>query len=150
VDITAIREGIAANLTAKFGPDSDLAGLGITVSARISSPPDAPALQVLKGPTNYDEAMGAGTLSKLDFLVAAYLSLPADDEAQDVLDALLSYPGDRSVKQAIEIVDGPTGSKVTLDGACGDLRVTDDSGHKILTVAGMEFLAAFWTLEVWA
>lgn len=151
MDITAIREGIAANLDATFGPASDLAGLGFTITATIESPPQAPAMQVLKGPTVYDEAMGAGTLNKLQFLVAVYLELPADAERQALLDDMLSYPHDRSVKQAIEVLDDEDQpSCTTLGGACGDCTVDDDSGHKILTVAGMEFLAAFFTLTVWA
>ncbi len=102
---------------------------------------------VLKGNTDYGEAMGY-SLQKLTMLVVAYVSVGASDESQDLLDELLAPTGARSVYATLMAPD--TNSQVTLDGVCGDLIVTKDSGHRLYKVGGVDYLGADWEMDVYA
>lgn len=147
-DLKLIRGAIAERLADVFqaeGPDGEA---GWTVSPVWLAQPDVPALVVIKGPTEYGEAMGVGTLSKLNLTVVAYVNFANTNESQDTLDELLSPTGARSVYQTLMAPDEQ--SAVTLGGIIGDLVVVDDSGHKIYKIAGAEYLGAEWHMEVWA
>lgn len=146
-DITAIRHGLADKLAATFGVVQAGEGDAWSVSPTIVTQPDVPALVVMKGPTNYGEAMGY-SLHKLTMLVVAYVSVGATEESQDLLDELLAPAGERSVYATLMAPD--VNSQVTLGGACGDLVVTKDSGHRIYKVGGIEYLGADWEMDVYA
>lgn len=149
-DLTLIRNAIAAALTDAFGPDSDQADYAFDIEPRVvSPPPNLPSLQVLKGPTEWDEAEG-GALAKYTFVVRALLPFPATDDDQQLLDDLLSFPGDRSIKAALETRDGDGTTQSTLGGVVGDLTVRGDTGHRIIDMAGGEYLSADVNVEVWA
>lgn len=147
-DLKLIRGAIADRLAAVFqdvGPDGEA---GWTVSPVWLAQPDVPALVVIKGPTDYGEAMGIGTLAKLNLTVVAYVNFANTNESQDTLDELLSPTGARSVYSTL--MDPDHNSQVTLGGLIGDLDVKDDSGHRIYKIAGAEYLGAEWHMEVYA
>lgn len=146
-DVTAIRHALADKLAEVFSVAVAGEGDAWSVSPTIVTQPDVPQLVVMKGPTEYGEAMGY-SLHKLTMLVVAYVSAGSSEESQDLLDELLAPSGDRSVYATIMAPDHD--SQVTLGGVCGDLIVTRDSGHRLYHVAGIDYLGADWEIDVYA
>lgn len=133
-DVAAIRQGIADNLTAAFGPD-------VQVSAYMLAEPTPPAIHVFPGPVEYDQAFGRG-LDELTMRVQAFVALVADQGAQINLDKFLAGSGAYSVKAAIE-------ADRTLGGACHDAHVTAHTGYQQYQPAGGgPMLMAEWTVLV--
>lgn len=145
--VNLIRVAMAANIAAVLGPASPNADLGFDISATILSPPNAPGVQILKGETDLHQAMN-DTLNLYSFIARAILPLPADEFQQNVLDELLSPESEISVKAALEQVDGD--GRSTLDGLVADITVVKDSGHRLYKLAGIDYLGADFTAEVYA
>jgi hypothetical protein len=141
-DLTAIREGLAANI----------AGLtGIQTSAYLLANPTPPAAEIEPGPIDYDKAFARG-LDDWRFLVRVFVGLTSDIGAQKRLDVFLAPSGVNSIKAAIE-------SDPQLGGACDDLRVMKCTGYKLfvreVTSAGRgsplgPLIGAEWTVQVLA
>lgn len=147
-DITAIRAAIADTLLDVFGTDGAQAELGITVTSTVETPPNPPALQVLKGETDYAEAM-QGSVNRHDMIVRAFASaMPADEQQQNLLDALCSFPGDASVKAALEVTDDQ--GETTLNGRVGAITVLKSTAQRVYIIEGNPYLGADLLCEVWA
>jgi hypothetical protein len=132
--LTAIREGIAANLAALDG---------VQVSAYMLASPTLPGIQVFPASIEYDLAMRRG-LDKWMLTVRAYVGLSTDQGAQMKLDQYLAPSGVLSVKQAIE-------SDSTLGGTVGDVQVVSSGGYQVYARQdGDPVLGAEWTVEVLA
>lgn len=147
-DLKVIRQAIADRLSETFATAAD--GTKWEVSPRWLAQPPVPCMVVIKGPTEYGEAMGVGVLAKVNLRVVALVNLAINDESQDLLDELLSDEGETSVYRTLMEPDSGVDSRVTLGGAIADLVVTDDSGHKWYRIAASEYLGAEWNVEVYA
>lgn len=133
-DLTAIRNGLAANL----GAISDL-----NVSPSRLSNPTLPQAVVYAGPTSFDKAFGRG-VDTLVFIVRVAVPGTTDTGSVVSLDPYLAGSGSRSIKAAIE-------SDKTLGGACSDLRVTGHEGEQPFNVEGQPpALGAEWRVEITA
>ena len=136
--LTAIREAIAANLTANLAS-------GCQVSAYLVSSPVPPVLDVypsLDQPIVYDRAMGRGQ-DDWRVTVRGRVALNMDEGAQRLLDKWLASSGTDSVKAAVE-------ADPTLGGACSDLRVEECRAYQVFEDAGTAFLGAEWQVLVLA
>ena len=135
--IAAIRAGLAANLEALRA-----GGFDGTISPYQLSNVSTPAIEIGKGPTEYDETMERGS----DFVTMyarVYVALSTDEEAQALLDTYLDPLGPLSVKTALE-------TDRTLGGACADLIVRRDDGHQLYGGdAGGVLLGSSFTVEVY-
>jgi hypothetical protein len=131
--LSAIREGIAANL-------ASLNGNGVQVSAYVLAEPTPPTIQVLPGAIAYDIAMARG-VDEYTLTVQALAPLSVDAvNAQLMLDELIDEPD--SIKTLVE-------SDKTLGGAAADLRVTDCSGYQVVSLEGRgPTLFCEWTVVV--
>jgi hypothetical protein len=134
--ITAIRRGIAANLT-QLGTN-----LGIQVSAYALANPTPPTIQVLPGEVVYDRAMHRG-LDDLTFLVQALVQYGSDIGSQKRLDELLDPTGPKSLKTAVE-------SDSTLGGIVSDVSVTNATGYRVAQGANGPILLCEWSVQVMA
>jgi hypothetical protein len=124
-DVTALREGLAANLESIPR---------LAESPWLLSNPNPPAVEIQPGEIEYDQAYWRGT--DLHRFVAS------DKGAQKLLDRFMNGSGDYSVKAALE-------SDCTLAGACDDLHVKRCSGPRIFSREGMaSVLGAEWDVEV--
>lgn len=112
-DLTAVRAGLAANLSAI----EDL-----QVSPYFLSSPTFPSAFVRAGEGQFDLA-GSGGMDKQTMFVRVLVA-PFGDIGPGVnLDAYLAGTGPRSIKQAIE-------ANPDLDGACDDLIVRSHEGER--------------------
>jgi hypothetical protein len=130
--LTAIREGLAANL----------AGIeGLNESAYLHANPTPPAAEVQPSEIVYDGAFSRG-MDTWQLVVRVFVGVTSDRGAQARLDRMLESTGDDSVKAALE-------SDCSLGGACDDLRVTGCSGYRIFSRDGMPpVLGAEWQVQV--
>jgi hypothetical protein len=132
MDITAVREALASNLSAITG---------MTASPYMLMNPYPPAAHVFPGEVEFDRSYGRG----LDFMVFTLQVLAgtvSEEQAQRDLDAYLAGSGPTSVKEAIE-------SDRTLGGACSDLRVTGATGYRTVVQEGQApVLVCDWRVEI--
>lgn len=131
--ITGLRTALATNLDTITGLRTHA-----TAPGQIASPAAVIHLEQV----DYDSAMGRG-LDEYTFSVRVYVSAANDRKSQDNLDAYLASSGAGSVKAAIE-------SDRTLGGAACDVRVTAASGYALYQYAGSDYLAAEWSVTVYA
>ena len=139
-DITAICEGLAANLATIDN---------LQESAYLLANPTPPAAEIEPGPVKYDRAMQRG-LDELQFLVRVFVGFTSDIGTQKRLYRMLASTGDDSIKAAIE-------SDTTLGGLVDDTWVRDCTGLKQfvreVTAGGRgsaqgPLLGAEWTVQV--
>ena len=132
MDITAVREAIAANLSA-IG--------GMQFSPYMLENPYPPAAHVFPADTDFDRAMARG----YDFqvlTVQVLVGTVSDEGAQRNLDAYLAGSGPQSVKQALE-------ADKKLGGACFDLNVASATGYRTVVEEGKpKWLVCDWRVEV--
>jgi hypothetical protein len=134
--ITAIRRGIAANLT-QLGTN-----LGMQVSAYTLANPTPPAIQVLPGEITYDLAMHRG-LDEITMLVQALVGYGSDIGSQTRLDELLDPTGVNSMKTAVE-------SDSTLGGIVSDVNVKTATGYRVAAGQNGPVLLCEWSVQVYA
>lgn len=132
-DINAIRTGIATNL----GTIS-----GLRSSAEIPDNPSPPIAIVNLDTIDYDQAFNQG-LTQYNFVVTLVVGRAAERHMQRKLDAYCQTTGDQSVKLAIE-------SDRTLSGAVYDLRVERSNVVGSITINDQIYLAAEFTVTVFA
>ncbi len=141
--ITAIRDGLVANLTTYLGPS-------VQVLPNPLADPTPPCLYVTRERSEYG-AGGRGTDLHV-FRVQALVALGSDIEAQPLLDEFLQPGGPMSVKDALEVVDQPP--HVTLGGIVEDLVVTKVGPDTIFVrqvgTVLVEFLGFDITVDVYA
>lgn len=133
-----IRAGIAANLSAVYGPGGT-SGTTAQVSGYALEAPQPPTLQV-KGPDDieYNEAMGRG-MSNMTIIVQGFAGTAFSQGAQALLDTWVS---DGGVKAAIE-------TDRTLGGLVYDLTVERCRHYGMFHLpSGMSFQGAEWTVLV--
>jgi hypothetical protein len=132
MDLTAVREALASNLSAITGTQ---------VSAYMLLNPSPPAAHVFPSEIEFDRAMGRG----LDFqvlTVQVIVGTVSNEAAQRQLDAYLAGSGPQSVKAALE-------SDKKLGGACSDLRVTGATGYRTIVQEGQApVLVCDWRVEI--
>lgn len=121
--LTAIRQGIAANL-------STISGL--RTSWFVPDNPSPPIAIVVPDRVDYDVsfARGSDTFYVNVLLIGGRIN---ERSAQTSLDAFLDSTGSSSVKAAIE-------SDKTLGGAAHSVRVTDWSGYGPLAIGDAQYL----------
>jgi hypothetical protein len=131
-DLSALREGLAANL----GAIDDL-----QVSPYFISNPTFPSAFVRAGPTAFDKSFGRG-LDNIVLFVRVLVAAFGDIGPGANLDEYLAGSGPRSIKAAIE-------SDKTLGGACQSLQVTGHEGEQEYTFDDRpSALGAEWRVEV--
>jgi hypothetical protein len=123
VTLTAIRQGIAANL-------STISGL--RTSWFVPDNPSPPIAIVVPDRVDYDVsfARGSDTFYVNVLLIGGRIN---ERSAQTSLDAFLDSTGSSSAKAAIE-------SDKTLGGAAHSVRVTDWSGYGPLAIGDAQYL----------
>lgn len=152
MNLSAIRQGLAANLAAVFLPDYQ-------VTAYLLSSPTPPGFMIMPDRIDFHEQLQSGELLRL--IVVGHVGFTTDLGAQDNLDALLIDAIDvsdpLSVRQALEL-DQRLTSRLNKDGtittgqaaACDDVTVTMCSGYREYGMQGSQqmVLGAWWTVEV--
>lgn len=131
--IAAIRQGLATNLATISG---------LRVSAEIPDSPNPPIAIVNLEGVEYDLAMKQG-LTQYNFNVSVIVGRAAEREMQRKLDTYLMTSGSQSVKLAIE-------SDRTLSGVVYDLRVVNSSSIGSIIINDQTYLAAEFTVTVYA
>jgi len=131
--ISAIRAGIAANLGTVPG---------LRTSAEIPDNPSPPIGIVNLDNVEYDGALNRG-LTTYNFQVTLVVGRAAEREMQRKLDAYCDTTGAQSVKLAIE-------SDKTLSGEVYDLRVERSTSIGSITINDQTYLAAEFTVTVFA
>jgi hypothetical protein len=132
-DIFKIRAGIATNL----GTIS-----GLRASPEIPDSPNPPIAIINLDTIEYDEAFNGG-LTRYNFVVTLVVGRAAERTMQRKLDAYCQPTGSQSVKVAIE-------SDRTLDGEVYDLRVERSNVVGSITINDQIYLAAEFTVTVFA
>lgn len=132
-DIYNIRAGIATNL----GTIS-----GLRASAEIPDSPNPPIAIINLDTIEYDEAFNGG-LTRYNFVVTLVVGRAAERTMQRKLDSYCQPTGSQSVKVAIE-------SDRTLDGEVYDLRVERSNVVGSITINDQIYLAAEFTVTVFA
>ena len=131
--INAIRSGLAANLATISG---------LRVAAEMPDSPNPPIAVVMLENIEYDQAMKQG-LTQYNFSVSLIVGRAAEREQQRKLDTYQQISGSQSVKLAIE-------SDRTLGGVVYDLRVTNSSSIGSIIINDQTYLAAEFTVTVFA
>lgn len=132
-DINAMREAIATNLSTITG---------LRASAEIPDNPTPPIAVINLDTIDYNEAFNGG-LTRYNFLVTVIVGRAAERTMQRKLDAYVQPTGTQSVKVAIE-------SERTLDGEAYDLRVERSNVVGSITINDQIYLAAEFTVTVFA
>src|SRR5437899_143814 len=131
-DLTAIRQGLAANLAALTG---------IQVSPFMLANPTPPAVTLYPADVTYDLAMRRG-LDRWAFTVQAFVGLTTDIGAQTTLDQFIASSGAQSVKTRIE-------ADQTLGGLVSDVNVVTCTGYRLYLREGAPtVLGAEWRVEI--
>lgn len=133
MDIGDIRDGIATNLATISG---------LRTSAELIDNPSPPVALVNLDSIEYDQAYQRG-LNLLTFTVTLIVGRAAERTAQRKLDDYMQLTGSQSVKVAVE-------SDRTLSGACQDLRVTTAGSVGSIQINDQTYLAAEFTVTVYA
>ena len=131
--ITNIRNGIVTNL----GMIS-----GLRAVAEVPDNPSPPIAVVNLDTVDYDNAFNNG-LTLYNFQVTLIVGRAAERTMQRKLDAYCDVTGSQSVKVAIE-------SDKTLSGEVYDLRVERSSSIGSITIQDQIYLAAEFTVTVYA
>ena len=131
--INAIRTGLATNLATISG---------LRVAAEMPDSPTPPVAIIMLEGVEYDQAMRQG-LTQYNFSVSVIVGRAAEREMQRKLDTYLQISGSQSVKLAIE-------SDRTLNGAVYDLRVERSNVVGSITINDQIYLAAEFTVTVFA
>lgn len=131
--ITEIRQGLATNL----GTVS-----GLRTSPEIPDNPTPPIGVINLESVEYDGAMKGG-LTTYNFQVTVVVGRAAEREMQRKLDAYCQPDGSQSVKVAIE-------SDRSLSGLVYDLRVVGSNSIGSITINDQTYLAAEFTVTVFA
>lgn len=132
-----IREGLAENIRAAFGPN-------VQCSGYLLSNPTPPCFEIELGPdgVDYHEAMQNG-VTGWQLLVRGIVAANIDIGAQKKLDAWTAVTGTDSVKVAIE-------RDRTLGGAAQTLLVESMTPYSALVLrdGSAQYLAAEWRIRV--
>ena len=132
MSLADIRAGIGTNLATISG---------IRVYEEIPDNPSMPCAVIQLVSANYDESFQRG-LTEYSFTVRLIVIRVTERRAQRKLDQYIDE-GARSVKTAIE-------SDTTLNGAAFDCRVTGMDNADTVTIGGTEYMAADFSLVVYA
>jgi len=133
VSISLIRSRLAANL-------ATIAGL--RTSDYVPDDPKPPIAVIMPPTIRFDTAMGRG-LDEYEFIVTVIVGKQSERAAQRLLDSLCAPKGSGSVKTAIE-------SDRFLAGNCQDLRVTEMRRISSILIDQITYLAAEFTVTVYA
>ena len=128
-----MRTGLATNL-------ATIAGL--RTSDYVPDDPKPPVAVVMPPTIKFDLAMGRG-LDEYEFVVTVIVGRQSERAAQRLLDSLCAPTGAGSIKTAIE-------SNRSLAGQCQDLRVTEMRRISSLIIDQITYLAAEFTVQVYA
>ena len=131
--ITNIRNGIVTNLATISG---------LRAVAEVPDNPSPPIAIVNLDSVEYDGAFNNG-LTTYNFQVTLIVGRAAERTMQRKLDAYSDVTGSQSVKVAIE-------SDKTLSGEVYDLRVERSSTIGSITIQDQTYLAAEFTVTVYA
>ena len=131
--ISDIRDGLASNLATVPG---------LRVAGELIDNPSPPIALVSLDSIEYDQAYQRG-LNLLTFTITVIVGRAAERTAQRKLDGYIQLTGDQSVKLAVE-------SDRTLSGACQDLRVTTAGSIGSIQINDQTYLAAEFTVTVYA
>jgi hypothetical protein len=115
---------------------------GLRVAAEMPDSPNPPIAIVMLESIEYDQAMRQG-LTLYNFSVSVIVGRAAEREMQRKLDTYLQISGSQSVKLAIE-------SDRTLKGVIQDLRVTNSTSIGSIIINDQTYLAAEFTVTVFA
>jgi hypothetical protein len=115
---------------------------GLRVAAEMPDSPNPPIAIVMLENIEYDQAMKQG-LTLYNFSVSVIVGRAAEREMQRKLDSYLQISGSQSVKLAIE-------SDRTLSGVIQDLRVTNSTSIGSIIINDQTYLAAEFTVTVFA
>ena len=133
VSVSAIRNRLAVNL-------SSISGL--RTSDYVPDDPKPPVAVVMPPTIKYDLAMGRG-LDEYEFVITVIVGKQSERAAQRLLDSLCAPTGAGSVKTALEY-------DRFLAGECQDLRVTEMRRISSLIIDQITYLAAEFTVQVYA
>ena len=131
-DITTIRTKLAENLATITG---------LRTSEVLIDNPSPPIALVNLNTIDYHDDFGNGVV--LNFSVQVIVGRAAERTMQRKLDAYLSPTGAQSVKAGVE-------SNRNLDGNCDDLVVSTANAIGSLTINDQLYLAAEFTITVYA
>lgn len=132
-DITTIRTKLAQNIGTITG---------LRTSPELIDNPSPPIALVNLDSVDYHQAFQDGT-TILNFTVSVIVGRSAERTMQRKLDSYLAPTGAQSVKAGIE-------SNRNLDGACDDLVVSAASSIGSVTINDQTYLAAEFTITVYA
>ena len=133
MSVSGMRTGLATNL-------ATIAGL--RTSDYVPDDPKPPVAVVMPPTIKFDLAMGRG-LHEYEFVVTVIVGRQSERAAQRLLDSLCAPTGAGSIKTAIE-------SNRSLAGQCQDLRVTEMRRISSLIIDQITYLAAEFTVQVYA
>lgn len=133
VSISTIRNKLAVNLATVPG---------LRTSDYVPDDPKPPVAVVMPPTIKFDIAMGRG-LDEYEFIVTVIVGKQSERAAQRLLDSLCAPKGSGSIKTAIEI-------DRTLAGNVQDLRVTEMRRITSLLIDQITYLAAEFTVQVYA
>jgi hypothetical protein len=131
--VSGLRTGIATNLATISG---------LRTAATVPSDPKPPVAVVMPNSINFDTAFARG-LDEYEFIVLVIVGKVDDRTAQNALDGYCNPTGAESVKTAIE-------RDKTLGGNAQTLRVTNMRNYSALSIAENTYLAAEFTVQVYA
>lgn len=131
--IASMRAGLASNLATISG---------LRTSPELIDNPNPPVALVSLDGVDYDLAMLQG-LTQYNFVITLIVGRAAEREMQRKLDSYMQNDGASSVKLAVE-------SDRTLAGSAQDLRVTSVGSIGSITINDQTYLAAEFTVTVYA
>lgn len=132
-DINAVRVALANNI----GTIS-----GLRTSAELPDNPNPPIAVIGLESIDYDQAFQQG-LTIFNFNLMVIVGRAAERHAQRKLDAYSAQTGSQSIKSAVE-------SDKSLDGNAYDVRVINLTNIGSLQLNDQEYLAAEYTVAVYA
>ena len=115
---------------------------GLRTSDYVPDDPKPPIAVVMPPTIKFDTAMGRG-LDEYEFIVTVIVGKQSERAAQRLLDSFCAPKGTGSVKTAIE-------SDRFLAGNCQDLRVTEMRRISSILIDQITYLAAEFTVQVYA
>jgi len=133
VSVSGMRTRLATNLATISG---------LRTSDYVPDDPKPPVAVVMPPTIKYDLAMGRG-LDEYEFVVTVIVGKQSERAAQRLLDSLCAPTGVGSIKTAIE-------SDRFLAGNSNDLRVTEMRRISSLIIDQITYLAAEFTVQVYA
>lgn len=131
--INDLRDGLATNLATITG---------LRVASELIDNPSPPVALVGLDSVEYDQAYQSG-LTLYNFTITVIVGRAAERTAQRKLDLYLAPTGDQSVKAGVE-------SDRTLSGAAQDIRVVSSGSIGSIQVNDQTYLAAEFTVTVYA